>query len=355
MRICHVNHWTEHFELARPYTIAYDTIEAVDNEIVRIETDNGLTGMGAASPGPEVTGESIADCRNALKEHLYDLLVGCDICDLVKLLRKLEKAMPQVPAARTAIDMALFDLAAQSAGKPLADLLGRVHSSLPTSVTIGIDSIREMMEEARALLRQGFRILKIKLGDGLEKDVERLHKLCEHVGGRALVRVDINQAYTVDQYKAFFKSTAELGLEMIEQPLQAGEIEGMRCLPERMRRIAAADESLINTGDALTYTCPPKPFGIYNIKLMKCGGIYPALKMADIARTAGIDLMWGCNDESIVSIAAALHAALASPATRFLDLDGSLDLARDIVVGGFVLENGELRVTNQPGLGVAPL
>jgi len=85
---------------------------------------------------------------------------------------------------------------------------------------------------------------------------------------------------------------------------------------------------------------------------MKCGGIRPGLEIADMAWHAGIDLMWGCMDESIVSIAGALHAALASKATKYLDLDGSLDLAKDLVSGGFILDNGWLSTTEQPGLGV---
>ena len=85
---------------------------------------------------------------------------------------------------------------------------------------------------------------------------------------------------------------------------------------------------------------------------MKCGGIAPAIQIAEIANLAGIDLMWGCMDESSVGIAAALHAALASPATRYLDLDGHLDLVRDPVTGGLVLKDGELGVTDNPGLGV---
>ena len=85
---------------------------------------------------------------------------------------------------------------------------------------------------------------------------------------------------------------------------------------------------------------------------MKCGGVHAAGRIADIADLAGIELMWGCMDESVVSISAALHVALASPATRYLDLDGSLDLARDVAGGGFVLEDGFMRTTDLPGLGV---
>ena len=85
---------------------------------------------------------------------------------------------------------------------------------------------------------------------------------------------------------------------------------------------------------------------------MKCGGIHAARRIAAIAGTAGVELMWGCMDESVVSISAALHAAFSSPATRYLDLDGSLDLARDVADGGFHLEDGVMRTLDAPGLGV---
>ncbi len=353
MKITKVEHWTEHLELTRPYTIAYETIEAVDNHFVRIDTQEGLVGIGAASPGPEVTGESIDDCRIALQMHLEPLLLGRDVRHLNALVRKLQDAIPAAPAARAAVDMALYDLMAGHLKVPLAELLGRVHRSLPTSITIGIESIKESLEEAKEYLGRGFRILKVKLGKSIEEDLERLHRLRENVGQQTAIRVDINQGYSVEEFKQFIEKTHSLDLEFIEQPLKAPDIDGMQQLPEAVRAITAADESLIDIHDALRFACPPRPFGIYNIKLMKCGGIFPAVQIANIADCAGIDLMWGCNDESIVAISAALHAALASPATRYLDLDGSLDLARDLVQGGFVLEGGELSVTDKPGLGVA--
>ena len=352
MKISNVQHWTEHFELTRPYTIAYETIAAVDNQIVRIDTQEGLFGIGTASPAPEVTGESIDECRQALESHLAPLLLGQDVRHLNALVRKLRTVMPTTPAARAAIDMALFDLMAQHLEIPLVEMLGRAHRSLPTSITIGIESIPDSLETAQAYLKRGFRILKIKIGKSIEADLERLHAIRENVGSQVTIRVDINQGYSVAEYKKFIQKTQSLGLEFIEQPLKAIDIDGMRQLDEKVRTKTAADESLLDASDALKYTHPPRPFGIYNIKLMKCGGIHPALQIALMAQCGGIDLMWGCNDESIVSISAALHAALASPGTRYLDLDGSLDLARDLVQGGFVLKDGELTVTDKPGLGV---
>jgi L-alanine-DL-glutamate epimerase-like enolase superfamily enzyme len=352
MKITKVEHWTEHLELTRPYTIAYETIEAVDNQFVSIVTQDGLFGIGAASPGDEVTGESIDICRSALRTHLEPMLLGRDVRHLKTLVRNLQDAMHKAPAARAAVDMALYDLLAKHLDVPLVEFLGRAHRSLPTSITIGIESIKESLEEAHEYLHRGFQILKVKLGKSLEEDLERLHRLREDIGQQMKIRVDINQGYTVEEFNQFIEKTQSLDLELIEQPLKAPDIAGMQKFSASVRAITAADESLINADDALRYACPPKPFGIYNIKLMKCGGIFSAVQIAGIADCAGIDLMWGCNDESIVAISAALHAALASPATRYLDLDGSLDLARDLVEGGFVLEGGELRVADKPGLGV---
>jgi L-alanine-DL-glutamate epimerase-like enolase superfamily enzyme len=166
--------------------------------------------------------------------------------------------------------------------------------------------------------------------------------------------VDANQGYDEAETVRFFPDTAALDLEFLEQPLPADAVETMRRLPEEAKERIAADESLLDERDALRLAAP-RACGIFNIKLMKCGGIEPALRIAAIAETAGVALMWGCMDESVIGIAAALHAALASPATRYLDLDGSLDLARDVARGGFVLEEGILRTTSAPGLGVSPL
>lgn len=355
MKISKISFWAEKLALTRPYTIAYERIESVQNLFVHLQAEDGSVGLGVASPAEEVTGEGVQECRQALIDHLEDLLLGTDIRHLKTRLRDIEKAMPAAPAARAAIDTALHDLWAKHLGLPLVDLLGRVHRSLPTSITIGIESVEEALEEAAEYMGRGFRILKVKIGRSMEEDVERLHRLRQEMGREIIIRVDANQGYSVDQFENFLKQTASLELEFIEQPLEARDLEGMRRLPEAVRKKVAADESLLDARDALICLAPPRPFGIYNIKLMKCGGIAPAMQIAEIAHLAGIDLMWGCMDESIVGIAAALHAALASPATRYLDLDGHLDLARDLVTGGFVLQDGELGVTDNPGLGVTLL
>jgi L-alanine-DL-glutamate epimerase-like enolase superfamily enzyme len=354
VRIVSAASHVEALGLTRPYTIAFRRIESVENAIVRLETDSGLVGLGAASPEPKVTGETMEDCRSALQRERIEWLIGLEVSDPGLVLREIERRMPPAPAARAAVDMALYDLAARERGVPLVEMLGRAHDAMPTSITIGIKPLDETLAEAAEYVARGFRILKVKIGLDLEQDLERLARLRESVGPRIAIRADGNQGYSVEETLRFFRGTVALDLEFLEQPLPAAEVEAMRALPEEIREQIAADESLLTEDDARRLASAPRACGIFNIKLMKCGGIAPARRIAAVAESAGIHLMWGCMDESRISIAATLHAAFSSPATRYLDLDGSLDLARDVVEGGFVLEDGVMRTTDSPGLGVSP-
>jgi len=352
MKIKHVRTWKENLELTKPYTIAYETIDQVENVFVVIEADNGLTGIGSASPSPEVTGETLEFCQQSIEQHLESLLLGMDLREFKSLLAKFHTTLEKAPAAMAAVDIALHDLLAKTLDRPLVSLLGQVHKGLPTSVTIGILPVSETLREAREFVGQGFTTLKVKTGLDVEEDIERISRLREDLGPDITIRVDANQGYNADQYRRFYEQTRLLHVELVEQPLKAAEIKTMQNLPEQLRRLAAADESLLAPSSVIPCLAEPFPFGIFNIKLMKCGGVAPALDIAQMAQHAGIELMWGCNDESIVSITAALHAALACKATSYLDLDGSFDLARDVVKGGFMLKNGWLYPGEGPGLGV---
>jgi len=343
---------TESLALTRPYTIANATISAVELTIVELRA-RWYLGLGAASPAEFVTGESDGACRTALAD--LEWLVGRDVRTLPALCRELAQRMPATPAARAAVDIALHDLLAQELGLPLVEMLGRAHEGLPTSITIGIKSTAEALDEAREYLGRGFRALKVKLGHALEEDIERVTRLRELVGPEVRLRVDPNQGYTPASLARFVAATRGADIEFLEQPLPRNDVAALRALPAELRARVAADESLHDERDALALVCPEPACGIFNIKLMKCGGIQPARGIARLAELAGVHLMWGCMDESRISIAAALHAALASPATRYLDLDGSLDLERDVVSGGFSLQDGSLRTLDAPGLGVKPL
>lgn len=337
--------------LTRPYEIAFRSVAAVDNVVVRLVCDDGRVGLGAAAPEEHVTGETTQGCVEALESAgagVEDLSVG----EALRFPPGLVEPFRGAPAARAAFDMALHDVAAQRQGKPLAQWLGLVHTEMETSITIGIKPADETLAEAKEYIERGFRILKLKLGESLDSDLEKTRKLRERVGRDVKIRVDVNQAYGPSELESFIKATQCEDLEFIEQPFPAGEIAGLRNLPPEVRKRIAIDESLLSPEDAAALVSPAPAGGIFNIKLMKCGGIEPARRIADVAGRHGVELMWGCMDESRISIAAALHAAFSCPATRYLDLDGSFDLARDVVEGGFTVEGGWMRLTDAPGLGV---
>jgi L-alanine-DL-glutamate epimerase-like enolase superfamily enzyme len=352
MKIKAIKVWSADLGNTKPYTIAFKTVDEVLNAFVEITLDNGITGIGAGNPSEYVTGESFEQCTEALQEKNIEFLIGRDIRELNQLTFEVVQKLPKNPAARAALDIALYDAFTKYLNIPLVKFLGQKIKSLPTSNTIGIKNVADTLKEAKEYGERGFTILKVKLGKDLEEDIERMVKLRETFGKKFVIRIDANQGYDAAQTIEFYNRTKALDIELIEQPLKAKAIEETRQLPEEIRKIVAADESLLSPHNALELVKPPLATGIFNIKLMKCGGVSQALRIADVAQHAGVELFWGCNDESIVSITAALHTAFACAHTKYIDLDGSLDLAKDEVTGGFILKDGVMYCSDKPGLGV---
>jgi len=355
-KIKNISVWSADLGNTKPYTIAFKTIEEVKNAFVEITLDNGTTGLGSGNPSEFVVGESLEQCLEALEERNLEFLIGRDIREFNQLLFEVWKKFPDNPSARAALDIALHDAFTKYLDVPLVKFLGQKIKKLPTSNTIGIKGVDDTLKEAEDYIKRGFKAIKVKVGKDLEEDVERLMKLREKIGNGIALRVDVNQGYTVHETIELYGRTYDyLNIELFEQPLPAHDIAAMKSLPKEVRHVIAADESLINPVDAIELAQSPRAAGIFNIKLMKCGGISQALKISDIASHKNVDLFWGCNDESIVSSTAALHAAYACPNTKYIDLDGSLDLGKDVVKGGFVLKDGFMYCSDKPGLGVERL
>ncbi len=352
MKIKSIKIWSADLGNTKPYTIAFKTIDEVINAFVEITLDNGITGLGACCPSEYVTGEHLSQTLEALTDANVEFLLGRNILELNQLLFEIWQKFPTTPAARAALDIALHDALTKHLDIPLVKYLGQKIKSMPTSNTIGIKNVEDTLKEAEEYGKLGFKALKIKIGLNIDEDIERLVKLREKFGNQFMIRIDANQGYTVEKTVELYNKTKNLNLELIEQPLPAKAIDELRRLPEEVKAVVAADESLLNSYDALKLIKPTRAVGIFNIKLMKCGGINQGLRVADIGLTEGIDLFWGCNDESIISITAALHAAFACSNTKYIDLDGSLDLAKDIVMGGFILKDGIMSCSDKPGLGV---
>lgn len=354
MKIKSIDFYTVNLRLTRPYTISYKTVDKVENVIVILKLENGMTGIGTANPSKQVVGDDVQDTLEALQQWDKEQLLNKEINAFYDCLQLVHTAFDQHAGARAVLDIALHDVFTRWLDVPLAHFLGQRIESLPTSITIGIKGVAETLEEAEEYLGRGFRFIKVKLGKSVAEDVERLIKLREKFGDKIHIRVDVNQGYSTNEVLQFYDQMRKLNLELIEQPLGVKDTGKFSLLPLNIRKLIAADESLVNEADALKLA-HPVACGIFNVKLMKCGGIQPARGIATIAEAAGIKLMWGCNDESLISIAAALHTAFSCAQTSYLDLDGSLDLARDVAAGAFNIDEGMMSITDQPGLGWVPL
>jgi len=352
MQIKNITVWKADLGNTKPYTIAFKTVDEVNNAFVEIILTNGMTGIGACSPSEYVTNENLDQTLASLADANLDFLRGRDIREIHQLIFEITMKFPKTPAARAALDIALHDAFTKFLGIPLVKYLGQKIKSMPTSNTIGIKNVAETLKEAEEYGRLGFKAIKVKIGKDLEEDIERLVKMREKFGSKFAIRIDANQGYTAPQTIEFYKRTKGLDIELIEQPLPAKSVAELRQLPEEVKTKIAADESLLSPKDALELVKPPRAVGIFNIKLMTCGGISQGQQIANIGFQEGIDLFWGCNDESIISITAALHVAFACSNTKYIDLDGSLDLAKDIVKGGFILKDGIMSCSDKPGLGV---
>ena len=355
MKIIAAHAWLERLPLTRPYTIAYDTF--YDTRVVMLELtmENGMTGIGSANPFEEVVGESPEQTLELLQNIWCAKLIGLDIATFADFIDAISAALSHQPGTLAAIDIALHDAWAKWMGKPLATLLGQCMDGLPTSVTIGIKDATASVQEAKEYVAMGFTALKVKTGVNVEADIECLQRIREAVGQSIELRVDANQGYQLKDLLHFYQSTQKINIELIEQPLPSGQEDVLKTLPEAIRKILVADESLTGFEAAQSLCKSPIPFGIFNIKLMKCGGIRAARKMAALALQHGIPIFWGCNDESLAGIAAALHAAYSCPGTKYLDLDGHLDLERDVVRGGFSMEDGKSFLLDEPGLGISKI
>lgn len=349
MRISRLEAWLHTTTLTEPYTIAYESIDRCTQVFVRLVTDDGI-GYGCAAPDEAVTGETPEATVTALA-RADDLLRGEDALRRMHAIHRLEAELPRSPSARAAVDMALLDALGRRVELPVYKLLGGYRTSIPTSITIGILPIEETLRRARAHVKRGFSALKLKGGLDVDEDVERVLRVRAAVGAEVELRFDANQGYTVDQARTFVERTTSARLEILEQPTHRGEPSHLGRVTRAVHIPVMADESMMSIGDAFRLARGDLA-DMVNVKLMKVGGIEAALQVNAVARSAGLEVMVGCMDESALAISAGLHFALARANVVYADLDGHLDLAEDPTAGTVRLERGVLHPSDRPGLGL---
>lgn len=318
---------TEIIPLTKPFKTALRVVEQIENIVVEILLEDGTTGIGAAAPTFVITGESRESIEAALVGPIRTNLIGKDIRQLNDLLKTVQACCVGNTSAKAAADIALHNAYCNQAGISVSSYLGGC-KKISTCMTVSVDTVEKMQEEAKKAVEAGYSVLKIKVGDNAEMDVKRMAAILAVVPKTITLRLDANQGWKPKEAVRLIRQFEELAypIEFIEQPVKAWDLDGLKYVRDHVSTPIMADESVFSTKDALKLI-EGGYVDLLNIKLMKCGGIAEAMKIASIAETKGIACMIGSMMESSISVAAAAQVAAAHPNIRYFDLDAPLWLA----------------------------
>jgi len=337
-----LSHQTIELKPTHPFVIARGGYAHHRNVIVRLTDDEGLEGFGEAAPN-RYYGESVATVIAALGQF-KPIIERADPMALESTEAHLDRVLRGNASAKSAVSSALHDLVGKRLGLPVFRIWGLDASAAPqSSFTIAIAESHEL--ERRVSEARGYPILKIKLGTDRDMEIVRIVR---NAAPEKRLRVDANAAWTAKHAVRMSDFLADQGVEMLEQPVAANDIEGLRFVRKRSKLPIFADESCLVAGDI------PKLAGAVdgiNIKLAKCGSLREALRMVHAARSLGMQVMAGCMIETSLGISA---IAQVSPLLDFADFDGAALLSSD-PYRGTSIEGGAIRLSDGPGLGVTPV
>jgi len=348
VQITHVEVTPVDLKLRQPFQTAYHpNIEQITAVFIRIETQRGQDAWGCAAFEVAATGEtveSVTDTCLICADRALDL----NPLNIEYSLAALAPLTVGVPSALCAFDLAFHDLLGLAARMPIHRLLGGYRNRIQTSVTIGIGSVSETVDQAQDRARQGFRILKVKGGLDPGEDVRRIRAIHDALPDHR-IRLDADQAYTVQDALDVARAL-EGKLEMLEQPTPAADLDALAQVTQYSPIPVLADEAVSGPSSAFAIASQRAADGL-SIKLASCGGLRSAQHVDTIARAAQMSTMVSCVNEPALLSAAGLSFALSSSNVQYGDLDGHFDLIDDPTIPGFLLADGWLIATDVPGLG----
>lgn len=355
MVISEVRVYSYPIKLPHPFKTSLGETSEKEEIIVQILDESGRAGWGEASPSTTILASTPATITAAL-EQLAPILLGEDPRRLEWLIGLMDEALNGNSPAKAALDIALHDLVGNIWNEPVWIMLGGYKAEpIDTDYTVVIGPVEEMVADAKGLVARGFDTLKIKVGLDPAKDIKAVTRIREAVGEGVNLRIDANQGYTRQEAVWALRRMEELGIQFVEQPVAAADIEGLRYVRQKTGIPVMADESVFSPADAIR-VIKEEAVDYINIKLMKSGGLFRARQIADIATAAGIQCMIGGMVETNLSATAAIHFAKSHQGIAFRDLDlGVIPEERLITVGGATLRGKFHYLDPGPGLGIKEL
>ncbi|MCB2196320.1 MAG: dipeptide epimerase [Bacteroidetes bacterium] len=302
--------------------------------VIKVFTQSGIYGTGEVTPLTILMGETQESCFEMAK-ILGNQILGKNSLEINRLVNEMDNLIPGNSGIKSAFDMALYDIAAKHAGLPLYQFLGGSNKNLIIDRTIFIDTPEKMADRAELLVNNGIKLLKVKLGDGVHTDIDRIKAIRNRIGIDIPIKVDANQGWNEVEAIQVIRELEKYNIEYIEQPIAKDNFEGMARLKSKSNIPIMADETVWNYRDAARLLIL-NGCDLMNIKLAKSGGIYNAQKIAAIAESADIDCMVGCMQETRFGLTALAHFVMANNIIKHYDMDSNFALKEDPVEGGIV-------------------
>lgn len=339
--------------LKTPFKTALRTVESVEDIIVIIETDTGNIGYGEAPPTGVITGDTTGAIIGAINDHIKPSLIGMDVENFEEIMLKLHSSVVKNTSAKAAVDIALYDLYGQMFNAPVYKILGGYRKEITTDITISVNDPEEMARDSIDAINLGYDTLKVKVGSDSRLDIKRLKAIRDAIGNDIKLRIDANQGWKPKEAIYTLRKMEDMGLdlELVEQPVLAHDIEGLKLVTDNTSIPVLADESVFSPRDAMKIL-QHRAADLINIKLMKTGGVHNALKIISMAEIHGVECMIGCMLEAKVSVNAAVHLAAAKKIITKIDLDGPVLCSEDPIIGGAVFNNSKITVNDGPGFGI---
>lgn len=339
--------------LKTPFKTALRRVDAAEDLIVQVRTDDGAVGYGNAPATVVITGDSHESVAAAVTHTIGPALIGRDIDDREDILQAIQHAMVHNTSAKAALDIAVHDLFAQKYGMPLHRFFGGAASRIVSDLTVSVNEPSVMAADAQKAAAAGYRHIKVKVGLDSEEDFRRVQAVRTAVGSAIALRLDANQGWKPKEAVRLIRRMEDAGLdiELVEQPVAAWDIDGLKMVTDSVDTDIMADESAFDAHDVFRLLSL-RACDLINIKLMKAGGLGPAAKMAAMAESAGVGCMMGCMLESKVGITAAAALSAGQPVFVKNDLDAADLMAEDPVQGGISYDKNELVLSDRPGLGI---
>lgn len=354
MNIQHIETFNVEIPLHTPFKTALRTVTVAESVVVKITCENGIVGWGEAPPTHVITGDSMASIRYTISAIFKPMLLGESLHHREQVFEKINKSIVGNTSAKAAVDMAIYDCIAQQANMPLSQFLGGYTSEIETDYTVSVNSPEEMADDAQKYVNGGFTVLKVKVGkDKIDNDIKRIQVIRKRIGPKALIRLDANQGWHPKEAVRTIRKMEDLGLdiELVEQPVKAYDIEGLKYVTDNTETPIMADECVFSAIDAKR-VLEIGAADLINIKLMKAGGIHEALRIAKLAHIYGIKCMVGSMIETKIGITAAAHFAASQPNINRYDFDAPLMLDEGLIEGGIVYDEKVIDLGNAPGLGI---